>query len=275
MVILLISSALVSGSEVAYFSLSPADLQALQDSKGKQSDLVLRLINRPKYLLATILISNNFVNVAIIILSTLQVEYFFHGSDISPTLQFLIQVVVVTFIILLVGEILPKVYATRNGMRLACIMSTPLYFLGKIFNPLATVLIKSTSFIDKRLQNNNSDISVDKLEQALELTQDGETSENEQRILHGIVKFGNTDVKQIMKPRTDVVAFDTSTDYITLLSEIIDSGYSRLPVYDESFDHVKGILYIKDLLPYLDKDKNFKWQDLTRQPFFVPENKKN
>lgn len=272
MAVLLVCSALISGSEVAFFSLSPSDTSELEKSESGSHKLIYQLLQRPKRLLATILIGNNLVNVGIIILST------FITNDIltfaaSPALTFTLQVVVVTFLILLVGEIMPKVYANRNALKLAGFMAYPLFFMEKMFRPLSVVLVRSTSFIDKRIKKKGNNISVDELSHALELTNDEETTHEEQKILQGIVKFGNTDVKQIMKSRIDVVAFDIETDFKELLPSLLEAGYSRIPIYRESFDNIEGILYIKDLLPHYEKEK-VQWNKLLRQPMFVPENKK-
>ncbi len=274
MCLLLLCSALISGSEVAYFSLSPLQLEDLNKSKGKNSKRVLQLLESPKKLLATILIGNNFVNVGIVILSTFVVNGLFDFSNYAPYVAFLVQVVAVTFLILLIGEVIPKVYATRHADRLARFMAIPLIGMNKFFTPLSWALVRSTSVIDKRIKKKGANISVDELEHALELTADESSSDEEQKILKGIVKFGNTDVKQIMKPRLDVVAFEYNTSYEELMPGIVESGYSRIPIYKESFDKIVGILYIKDLLPYINETLTFEWQSLIRTPMFVPENKK-
>jgi putative hemolysin len=269
--VLLFFSALISGSEVAFFSLGPSQREDLEKSKKRSSTRILKLLENPKKLLATILITNNFVNVAIIILSSIVVDEMFPTDS---TLKFFIQVVAVTFLILLLGEVIPKVYATKYAVKLAGTMSGPLGLLQQMLSPLSKLLIASTSIIDKRVKKKGTNISVDELEHALELTSDENTTEEEHKILKGIVKFGNTDVKQIMKPRTDVLAFENETLYEELIAGIIESGFSRLPIYKESFDQIVGILYTKDLLPHLNNNNAFKWQSLIRSPFFVPENKK-
>jgi len=269
--LLLICSALISGSEVAFFSLSPSDVQELKDDKTKINQRVLTLLDSPNKLLATILIANNLVNVAIIILSTFIVDKIYPEES---RLKYFIQVVAITFVIVLVGEVLPKVYATKYSARLARFMSFPLVVMKNVFSPLSTMLIKGTSFIDKRIKKRGANISEMDLEPLLELTKDETFSEDEKNILKGIATFGSTDVKQIMKSRVDVVAFEKQTNYDDLMSEIIASGYSRIPIYEESFDKVEGVLYIKDLLPYLDEKNGFDWQKLIRVPFFVPESKK-
>lgn len=272
--ILLILSALISGSEVAFFSLGPQDISELELSKDKNDVRIVELLAKPKRLLATILISNNFINVAIVLISTFLMNNIINLSGASELQQFLIQVVCVTFIILLIGEVIPKVYASTYSLSLARFMAFPLTFLNKFLAPLSKPLAASTIFIDKKIKRKGSAFSADELDQALELTYDNnETSTEEKKILKGIVKFGNTDVTQIMTARVDVKAVSVAITYEELIETILESGYSRIPVYKETFDQVVGILYIKDLLPYLHTKKE-NWQELIRSPFFVPENKK-
>jgi len=273
MLVLLFLSALFSGSEVAYFSLSPQDEKELEESESKNAERVRSLLARPKRLLATILIANNFVNVAIIVLSTLIIDGVFNISEMAVWLRFSFQVVAVTFLILLIGEVMPKVYATKYALRLAGIMSAPIMALRWFFGPLSEILVMSTSIIDKRIAARKKTISVNDLSQALELTRDESTRTEDHKILEGIVKFGNTDVKQIMTPHTDVTTFDIETPYAELMAGIVDSGFSRIPIHEKSFDKIKGILYIKDLIPFLDQKKEPDWRALLRDPFFVPENK--
>ncbi len=279
--ILLFASALVSGSEVAYFSLRPADLSQLKKRKSGRADLVLKLINIPEKLLGTILVANNFVNVGIVILSTLFFVYDPSSQPGSfalinfsnhPVLGFIFQVVIVTFLLLLFGEILPKLYATHYGTRFALFMSIPLNILEKIFRPVSAILISSTSIVKKRIMKKKQNLSMDDLSEALDLPTT-EIDEDE-KILKGIAQFGNIDVKEIMKPRIDVFAIDIHTNFSELLPQIIESGYSRIPIIEGSFDNIKGVLYIKDLLPYLQKTDTFKWQSLVRHPYIVPETKK-
>ena len=272
MAILLISSALISGSEVAFFSIDAKSRESLSSEKDTSADRVLELLNKPKRLLATILIANNFINIAIVILSTYIINNLFDFEG-NALLEFLTTVVIATFLILLVGEVIPKVYATNNSIKLSKFMGTPIFIIGKICSPLSSLLVRSTSFIDKRIKKSATEISVNDLDHALEITEiEGVTSEDK-KILEGIVKFGETDVKQIMKSRVDVISFDESTDFSELMPEIIENGYSRLPIYKESFDNVSGVLYVKDLLPHIEK-KDFDWKTLLREPFFVPESKK-
>ncbi|MDA7836052.1 gliding motility-associated protein GldE [Salibacteraceae bacterium] len=276
MLILLLLSALISGSEVVYYSLSPQDKKTLEEDTSKSSQRVLELLKKPKTLLATILIGNNLVNVAIIILSSLLMKMLFNFEG-SELLGFIIQVVAVTLIILMVGEISPKVYATKNAMRLALIMGSALTFMSKLFYPLARVLVVGTRKIDQRAKEQNDSgnfITADELTHALELTTDNTTGADEKRILSGIVKFGSTEVRQVMTPRIDVICFDTKTTYKQLQTEIVEHGFSRIPIFEDSFDNVVGILYVKDLLNHLHAPDDFDWKPLLRNPSFVTENKK-
>ncbi len=271
MLLLLACSALVSGSEVAYFSLGPNEQAEIEAGKIKSAKLLSSLIERPKRLLATILITNNFVNVAIVILSSFLTDQLIDGLD--PTVQFIIQVVVVTFLLLLLGEVIPKIYVNKNALSLASFMAFPIFYLRLVLHPFSSILVNSTNFIDKRIKKKGHNISVDELSHALELTSDENENEDDQKILEGIVRFGNIDVKQVMTARVDVVAIDLNTPFDEVNKLILDSGYSRLPVFSESFDNIKGVLYIKDLLPHLGQTE-FDWHPLIRKPFFVPENKK-
>lgn len=282
MVVLLLCSALISGSEVAFFSLSPSDNKLLHDEADKGSQRVLRLTGYPdresasKRLLATILIANNFVNVGIVLLSTfvfdsVKTSYFPNMGNVT---EIVLNIGVITFLIVLFGEVIPKIYASMFNVRLAKFMSLPLNTLAKLFTPLSTALIRTTRFIDRRFSSgDSSNISVDELEHAIVLTQDDERSTDEHKILEGIVNFGTKDVKQVMTNRMDVISFGIDTAFAYVLSEINNRGYSRIPVHQNSLDEITGILYIKDLLPHL-QEVNFKWQNTIRTPFFVPENKK-
>ncbi|MDF1673381.1 MAG: gliding motility-associated protein GldE [Vicingaceae bacterium] len=274
LVILLLSSALISGSEVAFFSLNPNEKEVLNSSNTKKHESVKKLLDTPKRLLATILVANNFVNVAIIIISTYAINNAFDFSSIPDGLNFFIQVVVITFIILLFGEVIPKVYATKHALSLASTMSRPLLILKSIFKPVSSLLILSTGVIDKKVKRKGLDVSVEELSMALDLTEDIPENKDEHRILKGIVKFGETSVKQIMKSRVDVVAIDKTLTFKEVLEIILDCGHSRIPVYQESFDQVAGLLYVKDLLPHISEESSFDWNKLIRAPFFVPENKK-
>ena len=272
MIGLLLLSAMISGSEIAYFSLSPSQLKDIKTKKKKNNQLILKFLEKPKHLLATILIANNFINVAIVIISTFVTAELFDFNNYK-LLGFVIQVIAVTALILLIGEIIPKIYATQFTEKFARIMALPIYYLIKLFYPLSSLLVKSTTLIDKRITKKAHNISFRELTDAIEITSDESTPEEETMILKGIVKFGDIDVKEIMKSRIDVVAVDIKTDYDQLLKTILESGFSRIPAYEDTFDKITGILYIKDLLPHLYKDKGFNWQSLLRQAFFVPENK--
>ncbi|MBU1014555.1 MAG: gliding motility-associated protein GldE [Bacteroidetes bacterium] len=273
MIILLFFSAMISGSEIAYFSLDPAHMKELKQSSGAKVDLVLSLLDMPKRLLATILIANNFVNVSIVILSTYVVSQLFNLID-YPVLAFIIQAVVITTLILVFGEIMPKIFATQRSIWFCFAMAKPLKNLISIFHPLSTLLIKSTSIIDRRISGKGHQLSRSELSDAIEITTDDDQGDKERKILHGIVRFGDIDVKEIMKSRTDITAVDRQIKFDELLMIILDSGYSRLPVYNLSFDNIEGILYIKDLLLYLDEPANFEWQKLIKPAYFIPENKK-
>jgi len=268
---LLFSSALISGSEVAYFSLSASEKQKLKH-KGKTNQRVLSNLENPEKLLATILVANNFVNVGIVVL-TAYISNKLISFVNAPTLEFVFQVVLITFFLLLFGEIFPKVYATHFALQFARFMALPLQTLEKLFRPVNAILISSTSFVNRRLQKHVKNISMDEISQALELTSDQELSE-EKEILEGIVKFGNKSVEEIMTPRVDVISLDISTNFEEVLEIINDSGYSRIPVYIDSFDNISGLLYIKDILQHSHKTKSFKWQTLIRPPFYVPDTKK-
>lgn len=268
---LLVVSALISGSEVAFFSLGPSELESLEERKGRVSNKVKDLLDQPENLLATILIANNFVNVAIVILST-WVSHSLFDFSAAPVLGFVIQTIAITFVILLIGEIIPKVYASRFSLRFVFFMALPIETLRVLFTPVSLILVRSTKYVKKRLKDKRQNISMDDLSQALELT--GEEFEDDEKILKGIVKFGLTDVKEVMKSRVDVVAINISTSFQELLKIITDTGYSRIPVYEEDFDHVNGILYVKDLIPHISKPSTFRWQSLIRPPYFVPLNKK-
>jgi gliding motility-associated protein GldE len=273
-IVLLILSALVSGSEIAFFSLSPSQVHDLKSQETGTDRIILNLLETPKRLLATILISNNFINVAIVVISTYITNSLFNFEEIAYWLAFLIQVVVITAIILFFGEILPKVYATQRNVQFAHLMGPALRFLLKLFYPFSSMLIRSTSIIDNRLTKRSYNISMSELSDAIELTTDHTTPEEEKKILQGIVKFGDIEVKEVMRARLDVAAVELSTKYTELLVFIMDAGYSRIPVYEESFDKIKGLLYIKDLLPYLYEKEAFRWQKLVKEAFYVPENKK-
>lgn len=277
LVLLLFFSALISGAEVAFFGLSPTDVNQITEKKTSKGKIVVQLLERPKKLLATILIANNSINIGIVLLfSTIgdtlfaKINYVLLGM---VSLRFLLEVVVATFLILMFGEIMPKVYANRNKMRFAHFMVYPLKVLDFLLSPLSLPMRAGTIFLHNRLGRQKTNISVDHLSQALELASNGDTTKEEQKILEGIVSFGNTDVKQVMCPRIDIFTLDSGMKFQEILEEIKKNGYSRIPVYTDHIDNVIGVLYVKDLLPYIDR-KIFNWTSLIREPYFVPENKK-
>ncbi|MDA8565683.1 gliding motility-associated protein GldE, partial [Schleiferiaceae bacterium] len=271
LIALLLLSALISGSEVAFFSLGAGELEELEDESTKHNH-IRELLSQPEELLGTILISNNFVNVGIVILSTYLLNTFFSPELWGPLLTFIIEILAITGVLLLFGEILPKVYANTARLNFARSVVPFIFRLHKILKPLSKRLSKTINRIN--IEGRGPSLSVDDLEQALELTNDEHSTEDEQRILKGIVRFGSTTVKEVMTPRTSVIAIDIKAPFHDTLAHIVDKGYSRIPVYEDQLDQIKGLLYVKDLLPYVDASDNFGWQDLIRTPFFVPESKK-
>ena len=279
LILLLISSALISGTEVAFFSLSQTDLNELSN-ESKDENIIVKLLERPRKLLATILITNNFINILIVLLFASLAESLFSDFNYQIDLhyfiipvRFLIEIILVTFLILLFGEVLPKVYASRNALRFSRTMSKFIHGVNVILTPFTMPLISLTKWVEKKLGSKNSNFSVETLSQALELTSTGATTKDEQKILEGIVNFGNTETVQIMKPRIDIFALSDDETYEVVLGKIQEKGYSRNPVYKENIDTIIGVLYSKDLLAHLNKT-DFNWQSLIREPFFVPENKK-
>ncbi|WP_179343264.1 gliding motility-associated protein GldE [Winogradskyella ursingii] len=272
LIILLMCSALISGAEVAVFSLTKSNIEEGLDNKSGAMQIIAKLLERPKKLLATILIANNFINIAIVLLFAFIGETIFENIS-STILRFFLEVVIVTFLILLFGEIIPKIYASRNSVKFSSFVARPIKVLDILFSPLSLPM----RFVTIKLQNTfgkqKSNLSVDQLSQALELTNSQDTTKEEQKLLQGIVSFGNTDTKQVMRPRMDLFALKVGTPFETIIAEIVENGYSRIPVYEESIDTVTGVLYAKDLLPHLNK-KSFDWTSILRDPFFVPENKK-
>jgi len=271
LLLLLICSALISGSEVAFFSLNASDLESLEENNA-ENERINNLLKQPEELLGTILIANNFVNVGIVILSSFLLNEYFSPENWSTLAVFLVEILSITTVLLLFGEILPKVYARSSRLSFAKLVAGFLSGIHKILLPLSRRLSKTVNRLS--IEGKGPSISVDDLEQALELTSDHNTKEEEQRILKGIVRFGSTSVKEVMTPRTSVVAIDEKTGYHEALNKMTESGYSRIPVFEENLDLIKGLLYVKDLLPYMDASEKFGWQDLMRQPFFVPESKK-
>ncbi|MBU2554633.1 MAG: gliding motility-associated protein GldE [Bacteroidetes bacterium] len=271
--VLLVFSALISGSETAFFSLSPFDLTTLKN-RGEKKDLaILALLEKPKRLLSTILIANNFVNVGIVILSAFIVDNFV-SPNYHPALIFFIQVVVVTSILLIFGEIIPKILANKEPMMVANLMVNNLRFLISLFKPLSSLLINSTRLIDKRIKKKSHPLSMSDLSDAIDLTVGESITDHEKKILKGIATFGETEATEIMQSRVNITAIDASAHYTEVLQTVLESGFSRIPVYKESLDEVVGILYIKDLIPHLNKPVFQDWISLLRPPFFVPENKR-
>jgi gliding motility-associated protein GldE len=273
---MLLVVALVSAAESAFFSLSPNDMEELRTSDSKVDQKILQIIEAPKRLLATLLISVNFINISIVILNA---SFIFGAEGLfdfpgSPTLGFVIQVIAVTFLILLIGEVTPKIYATQNPLNTSRKLIYFVLVLQQLFYPISSFLIFTTSLLDKLIKPKSHNISVDELSQALDLTSDEDIPEEDHKILQGIVKFGNTDVKQIMQSRTHVTAFENKIGYTKLLADLTAFGFSRVPIYKESLDNIVGVLYAKDLLQYVDEGDSFNWQSILRPPFFVPENKK-
>lgn len=271
LIALLFGSALMSASEVAYFSFGPEDIENFKIKRNKKSEAVLKLYNKPEKLLSTILVANNTINITIVLLSAFICARMFDFSS-RPVLGFIVVAVAITSLLLFFGEIMPKVYASKNNVPMALFMAFPLIFLEKLFSPVTSLLILSSNFVKKRTGPHRSNISMDDLSDALELASD-ELDEDE-KILKGIVNFGNINVSAIMCSRINVTAVDIQSGFSQIIPVIISSGFSRIPVYSESFDNVKGILYAKDVLPYMNQPDGFKWQALLRQPYFVPETKK-
>jgi gliding motility-associated protein GldE len=279
LILLLISSALISGSEIAFFSLNQTDINELSNN-GKEENPVVTLLERPRKLLATILITNNFINILIVLLFASLAESLFSDFNLTLNLyfitvpiRFLLEIILITFLILLFGEVLPKVYASRNALLFAKKMSKFIQAVNILLTPFSMPLIAVTKWIEQKLGSKARNFSVETLSQALELTSQSATNKEEQKILQGIVNFGNTETVQIMKPRIDIFALSDEETYEEVLHKILTNGYSRNPVYKENIDNIIGILYAKDLLAHLNK-KSFKWQTLLRETFFVPENKK-
>jgi gliding motility-associated protein GldE len=271
-IILLFCSAMISGSEVALFSLNQTDLDDLSKKNSSTAKVISELLAKPKKLLATILVANNFINIGIVILFSYSLNSVFSVIE-STLLKFIVEVVLVTFLLLLFGEVLPKVYASRNNVKFACFIAYPISILDKVLSPVSIPLRSITNFIQEKLGKQKTNFSVDQLSQALELTSSDDTSQEEQKLLEGIVSFGNTDTKQVMSPRIDLFALDIEETFAEIFPKIVEKGYSRIPVYRDNIDHIEGVLFIKDLIPHINK-KEFDWKTLLREPFFVPENKK-
>jgi putative hemolysin len=271
-VFFLFSSAMVSAAEVALFSLTSKDLNTLATEDSLKANVITKLLQRPKKLLATILIANNFSHIGVVIIFSFVGKSLF-SALVNPVLKFTAEVILVTFLILLFGEVLPKVYASRNNLKFSKFIARPLLVLDQVLSPVSLPMRAVTVYLHEKLGKQKTNISVDQLSQALELTSTDDTSSEEQKILEGIVSFGNTDTKQVMSPRIDVFAIEIEETFAEIYPKIVDKGYSRIPVYRESIDQIEGVLFVKDLLPHLHK-KEFDWKKLMREPFFVPENKK-
>ncbi|MGI9547218.1 MAG: gliding motility-associated protein GldE, partial [Flavobacteriaceae bacterium] len=273
LLVLLLCSALISGAEVAFFGLSLTELNEIEEEKTTKGKIVVGLLKKPKKLLATILVANNAINIGIVLLfnaigdiifSTINYQLFGYIS-----VRFILEVVVATFLILMFGEILPKIYANRNRHQFSHFMAYPLKILDFIFTPLSAPMNTVSRIMYEKLGRQKSNLSVDHLSQALELTSEGDTTREEQKILEGIVSFGNTDTKQVMRPRIDIFALSEEMKFTEVLVEINKHGYSRIPVFTENLDNVLGVLYVKDLLPHIER-KSFNWLPLIREPYFVP-----
>ena len=259
---------MISGSEISFFSLSPSHKNLLKDSEVNSHRLILKLIQKPKMLLATILVSNITINISLIIISSIFFSDLFNFKNSS--INFIIQILIITFFILLFGEVIPKTYANKKPLLFSEIMALPVSLLQKLIYPASIVLVRSTNILNPKIKKKSS-LSIENLAKAVEITTD--TEEKEKKFLEGIIQFGQTDVKQIMRARIDIVSIDVDTDFNEVIKIILDSGFSRIPVYDGNIDQIKGILYIKDLLNHFNK-KKFNWRNVIREPFFVPENKK-
>jgi gliding motility-associated protein GldE len=271
--LLIIASGIMSASENAFFSLTRKQLEEILEQYKKVSNAVSYLLRFPKKLLATILIANTMINVAIVMVTTLIFNLVFDFVD-KPILGFLLETILVTFILVLFGEVIPKIYAVQNNKIIVRLMAIPMYSIYKMLMPLVLILEKTSSIIDKRITSKGHILTVDELTHAIDITSEKDAPKQEKKLLKSIVNFGNISVNQIMRQRPDIAAIEINASFNAVLKQINDTGYSRLPVYDGNLDQIKGILFTKDLLPYLNENDNFNWQSLLRKPFFVPESKK-
>jgi gliding motility-associated protein GldE len=269
---LLFCSAIVSGAEVALFSLSQKDIDETLQKNVSKGKIISGLLEKPKKLLATLHVANNFINIGVVILFSFVGKNLF-AAVTSPVLKFIVEVIVVTFLLLLFGEVLPKVYASRNNIKFAKLIAYPVAALDKLLSPISLPMRKITIYLHNKLGKQKTSFSVNQLSQALELTASDETSSEEQKILEGIVSFGNTDTRQVMSPRIDIFALEIDETFSSICPKIIEKGYSRIPVYRDNIDQIEGVLFVKDLLPHINTSE-FDWKSLLREPFFVPENKK-
>ncbi|MES2617125.1 MAG: gliding motility-associated protein GldE [Bacteroidota bacterium] len=276
LIFLIICSAFFSASENALFSLSQNDLEDIRKNETPRNKAVIKLLSQPKKLLATILTANNFVNVTFVIVSSLVLETIFNSElkTTSPILYSTFEVAIVTFLLLLFGEMVPKVYSIKRNLAIARLMAIPILVTQKIFAFIVIPMVKFTTFIDKRVKKHEHSVSADELSHAIDITADSSANKEEKAILKGIVNFGNKTVRQIMKNRGDVSALNYDLTFPELLIKINELGYSRLPVYEDNFDNIKGIIYIKELLPYITDAGDFNWKNLMKPAFFVPDNKR-
>ena len=270
--ILLFLSAIVSGAEVALFSLSQKDINETLQENNPRGKIISNLLDKPKKLLATLLVANNFFNIGVVILFSFIGQNIFANVS-SPVFKFILEIILVTFLILLFGEVLPKVYASRNNIKFAKRVAYPIAILDTLLSPISLPMRSVTLYLHNKLGKQKNSFSINQLSQALELTDSEGTSSEEQKILEGIVSFGNTDTKQVMSPRIDIFALEISESFSAICPKIIEKGFSRIPVYRDNIDQIEGVLFVKDLLPHIDNDE-FDWTSLVREAFFVPENKK-
>ena len=271
--VFLVISALIAAAEVAFFSLEPSDLETLHNSSSTQEKRIVELLNRQKKLIATIVIAHNLVNIGVVVLSENIFDTLLHNR-VSELAEFMIRVVIVTFLIVLIGEVIPKIYTKQNALRIAKKLVFAVSIAERILQPLSYLLIKSTSLLDVLMKNKKHELTVDDLSQALDLTSNETTHEEERKILKGIVEFGNTEVKQIMRPRIEMIGFDVELPFKQLLEKVIECGFSRIPICRDNLDTIVGIIYTKDLLEHIYQDNSFEWNHMIRNPFFVPSNKK-
>jgi putative hemolysin len=269
-ILLLFFSGMLSASEVAFFSLKDKLLQKIKESDNKSDKLIAKLLQSPKELLSTILISYTFLNISIVILFNITMHHYF---DVSGFLALFIEVIMLTIILVIFAELTPKIYANQSKQQMAKYMAYPLALLMKVFMPISRIMVLSSSFIERRIKNHRQSISVEDLRHAIDITSDQSRNTEEKKILNRIVNFSNVYVRQIMTSRMDVIAYEYDTLFRELLSEVNKNKFSRVPVYKEHSDNIVGILYIKDLLPYFNRGDEFGWQELLRKPYYVPETK--
>lgn len=266
-------SGAISASEIAFFSLTPTQLESIRHNESRRSHIILLLLEKPKRLLATILVADVFVKVITVILAS-GILVTGMGISITSFIGILLHIIIISSLILCIGEIMPKIYTTQHNLKVACMMARPMLFALQLFYPLSSILVSSTNIVDKRIAGKGHNLTMDELSEALDLTEsDSNTPNEERKILKGIVKFGDIAVREIMRSRVDVTAVDDTANFAELLSTINESGYSRIPIYNDNLDNVTGILYIKDLIPHIKELDDYNWQPLQRPAFFVPENK--